>query len=102
MIPTALPLQPLLLTRGRGTYLYDQDGNCYLDCVNNVAHVGHCHPVVSSAVADQMHLLNTNSRYLSKSLTDYVEQLVDTLPAQLKVSTGCLGCSFCCKGGYDA
>ena len=32
--------------RGQGCYLYDADGNEYLDCVNNVAHVGHCHPKV--------------------------------------------------------
>jgi hypothetical protein len=38
--------QPLHVVRGEGTYLYDNEGNRYLDCVNNVAHVGHCHPKV--------------------------------------------------------
>ena len=32
---------PLKIVRGRGQYLFDGDGNCYLDCINNVAH-GKC------------------------------------------------------------
>ncbi len=38
--------EPLYIVRGRGQYLYDAEGNQYLDCCNNVAHVGHCHPKV--------------------------------------------------------
>lgn len=38
--------RPLHMVRGEGCRLYDADGNEYLDCVNNVAHVGHCHPKV--------------------------------------------------------
>ena len=33
--------EPLHIVRGRGAWLFDNDGNAYLDCVNNVAHVGH-------------------------------------------------------------
>jgi hypothetical protein len=33
--------QPLLVERGEGCYLFDAEGRKYLDCVNNVAHVGH-------------------------------------------------------------
>src|SRR5206468_7767701 len=32
---------PLHIVRGEGAHLYDADGRAYLDCVNNVAHVGH-------------------------------------------------------------
>lgn len=39
-----------------------QTGAEYLDCVNNVCHVGHCHPEVVKAICDQVHELNTNSR----------------------------------------
>lgn len=39
--------QPLHVVRGSGTTLYTADGSEYLDCVNNVAHVGHCHPKVT-------------------------------------------------------
>ena len=35
---------PLHIVRGEGVHLFDNDGLKYLDCVNNVCHVGHCHP----------------------------------------------------------
>ena len=53
---------PLYIVRGKGQFLYDEAGNEYLDCVNNVCHVGHCHPHVAEAGASQMAMLNTNSR----------------------------------------
>lgn len=34
----------LHMVQGKGCRLYTVDGDEYLDCVNNVAHVGHCHP----------------------------------------------------------
>ena len=37
---------PLHIVRGEGVYLFDADGNRYLDFYNNVPHVGHCHPKV--------------------------------------------------------
>ena len=40
---------PLKLAHGSGQYLYDTEGNSFLDCVNNVCHVGHCHPRVVQA-----------------------------------------------------
>ena len=33
--------EPLHIVRGKGAWLFDNDGNAFLDCVNNVAHVGH-------------------------------------------------------------
>ena len=38
--------EPLHIVRGRGQYLYDDQGREYLDGVNNIQHVGHCHPAV--------------------------------------------------------
>lgn len=38
--------EPLHIVRGQGCYLYDEAGNEYLDCVNNVAAVGHGNPQV--------------------------------------------------------
>ncbi|MDR3698480.1 MAG: aminotransferase class III-fold pyridoxal phosphate-dependent enzyme [Candidatus Sulfopaludibacter sp.] len=77
--------RPLHITRGWKQFLYDSTGRGYLDCVNNVAHVGHCHPAVTSAAAAQMALLNTNTRYLHRKLTDYAERLTATLPNPLRV-----------------
>lgn len=74
---------PLHMVRGKGQYLFDASGQRYLDCVNNVAHVGHAHPGIASAIAQQLSTLNTNSRYLSQELVDYTEALLATLPAEL-------------------
>ncbi|MBK8048476.1 MAG: aminotransferase class III-fold pyridoxal phosphate-dependent enzyme [Anaerolineales bacterium] len=77
--------QPLKIVRGLGVYLYDDAGRPYLDCVNNVAHVGHCHPHVVEAGQRQMAVLNTNTRYLHDSMIEYAERLTATLPPQLSV-----------------
>ena len=39
---------PLAFVEGRGSYLYDADGNRYLDffCGLAVTSLGHCHPAV--------------------------------------------------------
>ena len=77
--------EPLHIIRGWRQYLYGADGRAYLDCVNNVAHVGHCHPRVVEAAAGQMALLNTNTRYLHEHLAEYIERLAATLPEPLSV-----------------
>ena len=61
---------PLHIVRGEGAHLYDADGRAYLDCVNNVAHVGHAHPRVVAAGSAQMRLLNTNTRYLHEAVVE--------------------------------
>ena len=76
---------PIRVVRGRGARLYDDTGRDYLDMVNNVAHVGHAHPRVADAIARQAALLNTNTRYLYRQLTDYAERLAATFPAPLEV-----------------
>ena len=54
---------PVHIMRGQGVWLWDADGKRYLDCYNNVAHVGHCHPRVVEAIARQAAVLNTHTRY---------------------------------------
>jgi 4-aminobutyrate aminotransferase-like enzyme len=66
-------------------HLYDADGRAYLDAVNNVPHVGHCHPRVVEAGQRQMAVLNTNTRYLHDALAQYAERLCATLPDPLRV-----------------
>lgn len=77
--------QPLKIVAGDGGYLIDDQGRHYLDMVNNVCHVGHCHPRVVQTAQQQMAQLNTNSRYLHDNLVDYSERLTDQLPAHLSV-----------------
>ena len=75
----------LHIIRGSKQYLFDQEGQRYLDMVNNVAHVGHEHPKVVAAGQQQMAVLNTNSRYLHENLVLYAEELLATLPSELEV-----------------
>uniref|UniRef100_A0A803YPF4 5-phosphohydroxy-L-lysine phospho-lyase n=1 Tax=Meleagris gallopavo TaxID=9103 RepID=A0A803YPF4_MELGA len=77
------PNDPLKIVKARGQYMYDENGRQYLDCINNVAHVGHCHPDVVEAAHEQNQLLNTNSRYLHDNVTDYAERLSEKLPEKL-------------------
>lgn len=77
--------RPLNIVRGFRQYLYDAEGKAYLDGVNNVAHVGHCHPRVVRAGQRQMAILNTNTRYLNEGLVQYAERLCATLPDPLSV-----------------
>ncbi len=76
---------PLHIVAGSKQYLYSADGRRYLDCVNNVAHVGHSHPHVVRAASEQMTMLNTNTRYLHEKLVEYSEHLTALLPEPLSV-----------------
>jgi 4-aminobutyrate aminotransferase-like enzyme len=75
--------EPILMVRGEMQYMYDEDGNKYLDAYNNVAHVGHCHPHVVKAAQEQLARLNTNTRYLHPNLILYAQKLLATFPSKL-------------------
>ncbi len=77
--------KPLKIVKGALQYLYDDKGGTFIDCVNNVSHVGHCHPVVVRAMQKQIATLNTNTRYLHDALVAYGRALTRTLPSQLSV-----------------
>ena len=76
---------PIHIVRGEGQYLYDAEGLRYLDAVNNIQHVGHCHPKVVSAAMEQNALLNTNTRYLDETIVRYAKLLTKKLPDGLDV-----------------
>ncbi|WP_434730243.1 aspartate aminotransferase family protein [Rhizobium binae] len=75
--------EPVHLVRGEGVWLWDADGRRYLDCYNNVPHVGHCHPRVVEAITRQASTLNTHTRYLHEGILDYVERLTATFDRSL-------------------
>ncbi|WPC03306.1 aminotransferase class III-fold pyridoxal phosphate-dependent enzyme [Pseudomonas benzenivorans] len=77
--------EPLKIVGGEGAYLIDEQGKRWLDMVNNVCHVGHCHPRVVQAAQAQQARLNTNARYLHDSLVEYAERLTALLPEPLNV-----------------
>ncbi|AMS43827.1 aminotransferase class III-fold pyridoxal phosphate-dependent enzyme [Aminobacter aminovorans] len=83
---------PIKFVRGEGAWLIDDRGRAYLDCFNNVCHLGHAHPDVVEATATQAARLNTNTRYLHDAIVTYAERLTATLPEGLSVA------SFACSG----
>lgn len=70
--------QPASFVRGSGVYLYDADGNAYLDAYNNVPSIGHSHPHVTDMVSRQLATLNTHTRYLTEGVVTYAERLLAT------------------------
>ena len=76
--------EPVHLVKGEGVWLWDADGRKYLDCYNNVPHVGHCHPRVVEAICRQASTLNTHTRYMHELVLDYIEQLTATMNAPLE------------------
>ena len=77
--------QPIHIVRGAGQYLFDAVGTKYLDCVNNIQHVGHSHPRITSAAREQYEKLNTNTRYLDDTIVRYAQNITNTLPPELNV-----------------
>jgi 4-aminobutyrate aminotransferase-like enzyme len=74
---------PVHFVRGEGVWLYDPDGNAYLDAYNNVASVGHCRAEVVDAIARQSAVLNTHTRYLDENIVAYSERLLAKFPKAL-------------------
>ena len=83
--------EPLHLVKGQGVWVWDADGRKYLDCYNNVPHVGHCHPKVVEAISKQAATLNTHTRYLHEGILNYADRLTDTFADPL--STVIMTCS---------
>ena len=84
--------RPLEIVRGEGVWLWDAQGERYLDAYNNVPHVGHCHPRVVEALTRQARTLNTHTRYLHETVVRYAERLLATFDASLG------NVLFCCTG----
>jgi 4-aminobutyrate aminotransferase-like enzyme/Ser/Thr protein kinase RdoA (MazF antagonist) len=84
--------QPLHIVDSEGVWLFDADGNRYLDAYNNVSHVGHCHPHVVDAITKQSRRLNTNTRYLHEYILELAERITKGMPEPLRT------CMFVCTG----
>ena len=83
--------EPVHFVKGDGVWLWDASGRKYLDCYNNVPHVGHCNPRVVEAISRQSATLNTHTRYLHDGILDYIEKLTSTMHSSL--DTAILTCT---------
>ncbi|MCR4962665.1 MAG: aspartate aminotransferase family protein [Firmicutes bacterium] len=87
---------PIALVKGEGAYVYDADGNKYLDFVAGVAvnALGHCYPAVVQAVREQAEkLLHCSNLY-------WIEPQVKL--AQMLVENSCFDKAFFCNSGAEA
>ncbi|MEE3253320.1 MAG: acetylornithine transaminase [Nitrospinota bacterium] len=69
---------PIALTRGKGTKVWDKNGNQYLDFVSGLAvnNLGHCHPAVVSAIQKQAKtLLHVSNLYHIEPQAQLAERL---------------------------
>jgi acetylornithine aminotransferase len=78
----------LTLVRGEGAYVWDADGNRYLDLVSGIAVnvLGHAHPAVVSAVTEQIQTLgHTSNLYINQVTVELAERLLDIAGVSGKV-----------------
>jgi LysW-gamma-L-lysine/LysW-L-ornithine aminotransferase len=94
----AYPKRPLTLLRGAGHYVWDDEGNRYLDATSGqgVALLGHNHPNVVQAIYEQ-----------SKTLTTCPEIFYNDRRAELyqllaSITPGDLNRFFLCNSGAEA
>ncbi len=88
--------QPIVLERGEGSRVWDSDGNEYLDFVGGLAvtSLGHAHPVVKAAVAEQAdRLIHVSNLYYTIPMIELAELLVEHSP---------LDRVFFCNSGAEA
>lgn len=72
--------QPIVLEKGEGTRCWDIEGREYLDFVGGLAVnvLGHAHPVVARAVAEQAAtLIHTSNLYYTKPMIELAKILVE-------------------------
>ena len=81
--------QPLVADRGEMQYLWDLDGNKYLDFFGGIltVSVGHCNPKISSKVATQVNRLqHTSTLYPTEQIVALAEKIAQITPGNLKSS----------------
>ncbi|HUO84354.1 MAG TPA: aspartate aminotransferase family protein [Thermoanaerobaculia bacterium] len=81
--------KPLVLDRGEGMHVWDEDGNRYLDCFGGVltVSVGHANPVVNQAITEQIgKISHTSTLYINKPQTDLAAKLAEIAPGKLSRS----------------
>jgi 4-aminobutyrate aminotransferase len=68
--PQLKPATPVVVDRGEGVYLFDEDDRCYLDFTAGigVTSTGHCNPAVVAAAQEQV------ARLIHEAAHDHAEQ----------------------------
>jgi len=85
---TAMYAEPLLVSEGKMQYVFDHTGKRYLDAFGGICTVGvgHAHPHVTAALAEQASKLwHTSAIYYSSIAAEFTEMLLAKLPDPLNV-----------------
>ncbi len=100
---------PVVLTRGAGIYVWDVDGNQYVDCLSGYSSVnqGHCHPRIVEALIEQAGRLTLTSRaFHSDLLGEYARYITGyfgydkVLPVNTGVEAVETAIKLCRRWGY--
>jgi acetylornithine/LysW-gamma-L-lysine aminotransferase len=89
--------QPIVFVRGQGASLWDADGVEYIDCNSGhgVANLGHAHPKVAAAIADQStRLVTLFETFYNDQRAALMEKITSLVPGLDKV--------FFCNSGTEA
>jgi len=76
------PPQPVTFVRGEGSRLWDVDGKAYLDFLGGLAvtSLGHCHPAVAEAIAEQartlLHVCNLYGTTVGPEVAETLDRLI--------------------------
>jgi taurine---2-oxoglutarate transaminase len=76
-------LKPLVIAGGQGCYVWDYDGNRYLDFSSQLVNtnIGHQHPKVVAAIAEQAQRLTTIApQHANEARNQAAERLIDLAP----------------------
>ena len=90
--------KPIVLERGEGMFVWDEQGNRYLDCFGGVltVSIGHANPDVNRAIHEQVDKIShTSTLYVNKPATELAE-------AVARVTPGDLSRSFFTNSGSEA
>lgn len=79
---------PIPIVRGEGVYLFDENGNKYIDAVSSwwVNIHGHAHPAIAAKVAEQLHTLEhvIFAGFTHEPAVQLAERLLPLLPGNQK------------------
>jgi acetylornithine/LysW-gamma-L-lysine aminotransferase len=85
--PPLYAKRDITLVRGQGATLWDSDGREYIDVMSNygVNVLGHAHPAVTAAIAEQASLLlSCHQSFASDTRARFLQTLVDLAPDGLE------------------
>ena len=76
---------PIVITRGEGTYLFDEEGNKYIDAISSwwVNTHGHAHPHIAEKVSEQLNTLEHTifAGFTHPKAVELAERWLNVLPA---------------------